>query len=342
MKKTFICFVSAFCMAILALSGAAEAKTYKFYGLYPEDSYITQGLQKAVDEIKAKTNGKIAIKIYPNCQLGNYEESVDEIRQGTIDFGATWLGKRFDPRLELVNLPGLAPIGYDQQRTIWYADNSPFKKEVASYVEALGIHSLGPWPEPYATIFFAKGKRPKNIEDNDNKKCQLRAPGLELYREPYAALGYQMLTMDFSEVFNAMQTGQIDGATGFILEQAVLQGKGIVTGVEITKINCNPSWLLCNKELWESFSPEEQKIINGAFAKFGGETLKKMDQKDKEYSKILKERGVEVIEHSDKFNVERAAYLRKTVWPKHTKEFGADTLKKLDEYVVVTEKVRFF
>lgn len=333
MKKFFMCAAAVVCLAVLANAQTAEAKTYKFSGWYPADSYIIKGVQKAVDEIKAKTNGKVTIKIYPNGQLCAADDVLDEVRQGTIDMGGTWLSKRYDPKLELVNLPGLAPVSYAQQKAIWYDDKSPFKKAVADNLEKLGVHSLCPWPEPYATIFFAKGKLPANLEDTKNKKCQLRAPGMDLYREPYAALGYQMVTMDYSEIFNAMQTGTIDGTIGAILEIAVLQGKDIVTAVEVTKINCNPCWMFCNKEVWDGFTPEEQKIINAAFAKYAAETLVKMDAEDKRNAEILRQRKVKVIEHSDKFNVERAAYLRKTVWPKHEKTFGADTLKQLNAYV---------
>lgn len=338
MRKFFACFVFTLLVTMLANVGVADARTYKFYAIYPEESFITQGLIDAAKEIKTKTNGKISIKVFPNSQLGTYEDAVEEVRQGTIDFAITYLTKRFDKRLELVNLPGLAPLGYYQQEAIWYADNSPFKTEVEKVLTEIDLVSLGPWPEPYATLFFAKGKRPEKLTGYDNKKRNIRAPGQELYREPYAALGYQMVTMDYSEIFNAMQTGQIDGTTGLILEHAVLQGKDIVYHIEYTKINCNPGWLLANKELWNSFSNDEKKIISETIDKYSKKILKEVESVDKEHAKILRERGVEVVEHPDKFNVERAAYLRKNVWPKHKEEFGADLLKKLNDYVETTMK----
>lgn len=342
MKKmcslVFVIFIC--CAALLSYADVANAKTYKFYAIYPEESYITKGLIDAAKAIKDRTNGKIAIKVFPGQQLGSYEDAVEEVRQGTIDFAITYLGKRYDPRLEMVNLPGCAPLGYKQQEEIWFSDKSIFKSQVDNVLKEIDLVSLGPWPEPYATVFFSKGRLPKNLTDYKNKKCSLRAPGLELYREPYAAIGYQLVTMDFSEVFSAMQTGQIDGSIGFILEQAWLQGKDIVKHIEYSKINSNPGWLLANKEMWESFTPEERKIINTAINEFAVKTLKIVDEKDKYYAKKLRESGVEVIEHSDKFNAERAAFLRKTLWPKYYSVFGEKFLKDLDAFVEKSSKTK--
>jgi TRAP-type C4-dicarboxylate transport system substrate-binding protein len=339
MKKTCALIVLMFviCVTVFLYADTADAKTYKFYAIYPEESYITKGLIDAAKAIKERTNGKISIKVFPGQQLGNYEDAVEEVRQGTIDFAITYLGKRYDPRLEMVNLPGCAPLGYKQQEKIWFSEKSMFKAKVDDVLKEIGLVSLGPWPEPYATVFFSKGKLPKNLTDYKNKKCNLRAPGLELYREPYAALGYQLVTMDYSEVFSAMQTGQIDGTIGAVLEIAWLQGKDIVKHIECSRVNSNPGWLLANKEMWESFTPEERKIIDSTIKEFALKTLKQVDEKDKYYAKKLRESGVEVIEHSDKFYVERSAYLRKTVWPKYYSTFGEKFLKDLDAFIAKTK-----
>lgn len=323
---------------IISVPSAASARPLRMYAPDPEDSFKTQGLINATKEIKELTNGKINIKVYPGGQLGGYEESVEEVRQGTIELSATWLTKRWDPRLDLLNLPYYAPLGYDQLAKVAFSANSPLPKKIDSILNELDLVSLGPWPESYATLIFAKGKRPEKFTGFENKKRSIRVPAMPLYRDTYVAMGYQTVTMDVSELWSAMQTGQVDGASGQPLENVYLLGKDIVKYVDANRSVCPPMWIMINKDVWKSFSKDEQKIVRDTFSKHSLKTLKIMDQKDKEYAQLLKKAGIEVAEYSDKHLAEFGAHIRKVVWPKYYSVFGEDFLKNLDKMVVETSK----
>lgn len=331
-KRIFV-FVVFCCMSLVFATGFAEAKTLRFYAPYPNESFITQGLVEAIDEIKEKTNGKITIRLYPGMQLGGYEEAVEEVRQGTIDFAATWLTQRFDPRLDLLNIPGYAPFGNEQLEEIVFGPNSPFVGKIDEILKELGITSLGPWPEPFPSVMFAKGKTPANVGDYENKKTHIRVPAMPLYRDTYTALGYQTVTMDLSEVWNAMQTGQVDGVAGLTLEDAWIQGKDIIESYIVLKVLCPPQWLIANTELWESFSAEERKIITEAIAKAAAKTLALMGQKDQEYIENLTKYGIKVIQFDNDWYVKTAEMMRDQLWPKYYSLYGEDFLKALDKTV---------
>ena len=340
-SNTRNCIVVALLLAfIICVPSIANAKTLKMYAPDPADSFKTQGLVDATKEIKKLTNGKIDIKVYPGGQLGGYEESVEEVRQGTIDLSATWLTKRWHPQLDLLNLPYYAPLGYDQLAKVAFSANSPLPKKIDSILTELGLVSLGPWPESYATLIFAKGKRPEKFTGFDNKKKSIRVPAMPLYRDTYVAMGYQTVTMDVSEVWSAMQTGQVDGASGQPLEIVYLLGKDIVKHVDANRSVCPPMWVMINKDIWKSFSKEEQKIVRDTFNKHSLKTLQVMDKKDKEYAQLLKKAGIEVVEYSDKDLAEYGAKVRKLEWPKYYSVFGEDFLKNLDKMVVETSKAK--
>lgn len=323
---------------IVCLPAVASAKTLKMYAPDPADSFKTQGLIDAVAQIRKMTNGKVNIKVFPGGQLGGYEESVEEVRQGTIDFSATWLTKRWDPRLDLLNLPCYAPLGYRQLAKVCFSAESLFTQKIESILGELGLVSLGPWPESYACLIFAKGKRPEKLTGFENKKRSIRVPAMPLYRDTYVAMGYQTVTMDVSELWNAMQTGQVDGASGQPLENTYLLGKDIVKHVDYNRTVCPPMWVIVNKDLWKSFTKEQQKIVRDTFHEHSLKTLDLMDKKDKEYAALLKKAGIEVAEYPDKYYIELGAHLRKTVWPKYHKIFGKDFLDRLDQFVVETSK----
>ncbi|MDY2984913.1 MAG: TRAP transporter substrate-binding protein DctP [Synergistes jonesii] len=324
-------------IGLFASAGIAEAKALKMYAPYVAESYITQGLVSATDQINKETSGKISIKVFPGGQLGSYEDVIQEVKQGTIEFGATWPTKKYDPRLDLLNLPGYAPFGYGQYAQICFSKDSIIAKEMDKILTDVKVQSIGAWPEPYACFVFAKGKRPASFSSFENKKLNLRVPGMPLYRDSAVTMGYQTLTMDLSEVWNAMQTGQVDGATGQPLESAWLIGKDIIKCIDYNRFHCPPTWIICNQELWNSFSPEEQKIVTNAFKTWAQKTLALMDKKEAEYEKKLKDYGIEINKYSDADYAKLHAELRKRIWPKYNNVFGKDFLEALEKQVNATK-----
>ena len=228
-------------------------------------------------------------------------------------------------------------MGYKQYAEIAFSPNSILTKQVNSILKSIDIHGICGWPEPYACFIFAKGKRPKTFEGFDNKKCNLRVPGMPLYRDSAVAMGYQTLTMDVSEVWNAMQTGQIDGATGQTLETSWLVGKDIIKHIDYNKFHCPPAWVLCNQELWNSFSDKEKKIVEKAFNTWALKTLKQMESEEVKYEKLLKDYGIEIHKYSEEDCYKLASELRKNIWPKYYKLFGKDFLVALDKQVAATK-----
>jgi len=337
-SKKILIIAICLCSLIVWSPNIANAKTLKMYAPDPADSFKTQGLIEAASQIKQQTGGKVDIKVYPGGQLGGYEESVEEVRQGTIDISATWLTKRWDPQLDLLNLPCYAPLGYNQLAKVCFTETSPFPKKVESILKKLDLVSLGPWPESYATLIFAKGKRPEKFTGFENKKRSIRVPAMPLYRDTYVAMGYQTVTMDVSELWSAMQTGQVDGASGQPLENVYLLGKDIVKHVDYNRTVCPPMWIVINKDLWQSFTKEQQKIVKDTFHKYSLKTLAIMDKKDKEYMKLLRDHGIEVATYPDKYYIELGEHIRKVVWPKYYDVFGKDFMISLEKLVVETSK----
>lgn len=338
MKKYRFCLLLCFTYVSVVIMTAtmADARTLKMYAPYVEESYITQGLVSAINQIKEETNGKISIKLFPGGQLGSYEDVIEEIRQGTIEFGATWPTKKYDPRLDLLNLPCYAPMGYKQYAEICFSENSLIAKKMDEILSECGVHSIGAWPEPYACFVFAEGKHPESFTNFENKKLNLRVPGMPLYRDSAVTMGYQTLTMDLSEVWNAMQTGQVDGATGQTLETSWLIGKDIIKTIDYNKFHCPPTWIMCNIELWNTFSPEEQQIINNAFTSWALKTLTLMEEKETEFAKQLQAYGIEIHMLSDADCYNLHAKLRKIIWPKYNDVFGKEFLEALEKQVVST------
>ncbi|MDY2985953.1 MAG: TRAP transporter substrate-binding protein DctP [Synergistes jonesii] len=337
MRRNFTA-VAVICalFAILVPTRFAEAKTLKMYipNAYVKESQQAQGFQAAVDQIKKDTDGRVAIKIYYGGQLcGSYEDAIDECRNGTIDLAATWPTKKYDKRFDLLNLPCFAPLGYKQYGEIMFSKNSIVPDFMNKVMTEVGVTSIGGFPECYTTYSFAKGKRPKDFNGFNKKNRSLRVPGMPPYRDAAAAMGYQTVTMDSSEMWNAMQTGQVDGGAASPLEECWFLGRDIVKHIDYNKFCCPPTWIICNNELWASFSANDQKAIIKNFYDSSMKVLANLEKKEAEYMANFKKIGTEIHCYSDEEIYKLHTELRKKVWPNYYKAIGEEFLRKLDKQV---------
>lgn len=317
-------------------SSAYAAKKLKFYAPYPADSYTSQALVDLAKMIKDKTNGEIDFKVFPSGQLCTYEDSIEEVRAGTIDASFTWLTKRYHPKLDIGNLPGLCTNGFPEYELMFLDPKSPFCKLIEGYSNEAGFVSLGGWLDP--RIGFILSKTPKNAKDNSKKNISLRVPAMPSVRDMAAAMGYNTVTMDYSEVFSAIQTGQIDGASNIPAEDAYLQARDMIKCFDANNMGSTPGWLIINKKLWESFGPKNQKIVRDCIAFEIKKWLPVARGTEKKYEDLLEKKGVKVIRYTPEECVKRSAEIRAKVWPKYENVYGKETLKTLEAAVVANQK----
>lgn len=328
--------VIAFVMLMTSTNAAHAKRQLKFYAPYPEDSYTTEALVELAAMIKDKTKGEIDFKVFPSGQLGTYEDSVEEVRAGTIDATFTWLTKRYHPMLDIGNLPGLCTLGFPEYELMFLDPNSPFSKLMDKYSAEAGLVSLGGWVDP--RIGFILNKIPSNIKDNTKKNVSLRTPAMPSVRDMAGAMGYNTVTMDYAEVYSAIQTGQIDGAANIPAEDAYLQAREMIKCFDANNMGSTPGWLLINKDLWESFGDKNRKIVKDSIAIQLKKWVPVARTIEAKYEKKLEEHGIKVIRYTKAEAIKRSAEVRANVWPKYADVYGKDTLKILENAVIANQK----
>lgn len=328
--------IVAVVMLTINTDAAYAKRQLKFYAPYPEDSYTTEALVELTAMIKDKTKGEIDFKVFPSGQLGTYEDSIEEVRAGTIDASFTWLTKRYHPMLDIGNLPGLCTSGFPEYELMFLDQKSPFVKLIEKYSAEAGFVSLGGWVDP--RIGFILKKVPSNIKDNEKKNISLRTPAMPSVRDMAAAMGYNTVTMDYAEVYSAIQTGQIDGASNIPAEDAYLQARDMIKCFDANNMGSTPGWLIINKKLWESFGEKNRKIVQECITVQLKKWVPIARTIEAKYEKKLEEHGIKVIKYTKEEAIKRSAEVRAQVWPKYADVYGKDTLKMLEDAVIANQK----
>ena len=321
-------------------SGAdtAQAKRQlKFYAPYPADSYTTEALVDLAEMIKTRTDGEIDFKVFPSGQLGTYEDAIEEVRAGTIEAAFTWLTQRYHPKMDIGNLPGLCTLGFREYELMFLDPASPFCKLIGEYAAEAELVSLGGWVDPRIGFIFKTA--PENVKDNSPKEgISLRTPAMPAVRDAVSAMGYNTVTMDYAEIYSAIQTGQIDGATNIPAEDAYLQARDMITCFDANNIGSTPGWLIINKELWASFTEEQREIITDSINQQLKKWLPVARTIEEKYETKLQEHGITVIKYTDEECIARSAEIRAKVWPKYEEIYGKEALEELEKAVQANQK----
>src|SRR5699024_1228622 len=101
---------------------------------------------------------------------------------------------------------------YDQARRVYGKDSNLFKV-VSEANEDLGVTFLGFHAEGFAGIITTK-EVSAPIEVNENKDLLLRIPPMNAIKMSTEGMGFNTVTIDYSELYSSLQTGVVDGSIG--------------------------------------------------------------------------------------------------------------------------------
>ena len=271
--KKILAFVLAICMiAALAAcggssssnSGSADAKTeYNKVNLTMTvngtdtqiDTKVGQKFAELVDEA---TGGAVKIDVFPNDQLagGNAAKGMEMLADGSVDLAAyaTVTMGALDERLTI----GITPWIFDDYTDARNTIDATGLDYYAGILADRNMTLLGSFHNGFRQLTNAK--RPVLTVD-DIKGLKIRTPGSAIYQNTFTALGASPSTLNWGEVFTALQQGTIDGQeTGLSITNTsgVLEVQPYVT---VWSYSYENDLLMMNTDIWNSLNEATQKVL---------------------------------------------------------------------------------
>jgi C4-dicarboxylate-binding protein DctP len=206
MKKIVIAAAS---IAALALVGPASAQApivIKFSHVVAPNTPKGQGAEKFKELAEKYTAGKVKVEIYPNSQLYKDKEEVEALQLGAVQMLAPSLAK-FGPlgvkEFEVFDLPYILP----DKAALGRITKGPIGKGLLAKLEPKGIKGLAYWDNGFKIM---TGNKPL-IHVADFRGMKMRIQSSKVLEAQFRALGAIPQVLAFSEVYQAMQTGVVDG-----------------------------------------------------------------------------------------------------------------------------------
>ncbi|HSA82315.1 MAG TPA: TRAP transporter substrate-binding protein [Geminicoccaceae bacterium] len=243
-----------------ALGGAspAAALELKLNGLHAPEHPVSLTHHFFADRVEQLTNGEITVDVFDARQLGDAVESVQSLRNGTIGFVTVSTSNlsQVVPQVDMFSLPYL----FKSANHYWDYLNSERAEAFVKPLEDKGIIVLG-WIDSGARNFFSE-QPIRSVDDVQGKKIRVMASPVQV--KTIEAMGGTGVPIAWGELYNALQTGVVDGAENnhpSVVTMKFYEVSDYYTLDEHARI---PDALLMSKAVYDKLEPGQQQAIRQA------------------------------------------------------------------------------
>ena len=198
--------LAALVAVTLAVPALAQDVTIKFSHVVAPDTPKGKAAEKFKELAEKYTEGKVKVEVYPNSQLYKDKEELEALQLGAVQMLAPSLAK-FGPLgisdFEAFDLPYIFD-GYDQLRKV---TDGEVGKGMLAKLEEKGIKGLAFWDNGFKIM----SANTKLHTPDDFLGLKMRIQSSKVLEAQMNALGAVPQVMAFSEVYQALQTGVVDG-----------------------------------------------------------------------------------------------------------------------------------
>ncbi len=258
MRKWFFAAAAALWLAPMAAM-AQQPIVVKFSHVVSPDAPKGKAALLFKELAEKYTNGKVKVEVYPNSSLYKDKEELEALQLGSVQILAPSMAK-FAPlgvkEFDIFDLPFL--MSDDARARQMYA--SPMMAELNKKLEAKGVEPLAYWDNG-AEVYTAN--KPLIMPD-DFKGLKIRIQGSKVLDAMVRDLGAIPQIMAFSELYQALQTGVVDGEDNVpsnIVTQRFYEVQKYLTVSFHGRVTYA---LITNKKFWDGLPPDVREGLTKA------------------------------------------------------------------------------
>jgi TRAP-type transport system periplasmic protein len=196
-------------LAMLLVAGpdvAAQEVKLRASGSFPAGHTGSIAMEVFKSELARRTNGAVAVELFPGNTLGGAFEQVDQVRTGQVHMA--WAGPSFYDRLVPEFNAATLPFAANTAAQAFCMIDSELGAYLAEKSAEKGVLVLGWGSNGFRHI--TNNKRPIKKVD-DLKGLKIRTPSGEVFSLTFRAVGANPTPIDIKELYQALQQGVVDG-----------------------------------------------------------------------------------------------------------------------------------
>lgn len=216
---------------------------------------------EAADAILEESGGRVDIQIFPSSQLGADTDVLNQLRAGGVEFFllSPLILSTLVPNAS-INGIGFAFPNYD---AVWNAMDGDLGAYARGQIEDTGLVVMDTiWDNGFRQITTSTNpiETPADLEG-----LKIRVPVSPLWTSMFKAFGSAPASINFAEVYSALQTGIVDGQENPLSILKVAKLWEVQKYCSVTNHMWDGFWLLGNRRAWAALPEELQQIVSKHF-----------------------------------------------------------------------------
>jgi tripartite ATP-independent transporter DctP family solute receptor len=230
--------------------------SYKFANNLPETHPMNVRAREMAAAIKQETNGAFDLQIFPSGQLGSDTDTLSQIRAGGVEF-FTLSGLILSILVPAASINGMgfAFPDYDTVGKAMDGELGAYVRDQIAKTNLLAMEKI--WDNGFRqTTTSTKPIR----KPDDFRGMKLRVPPSPLWTSMFKAFDAAPASINFNEVYSALQTKIVDGQENPLAIIATAKLYEVQKYCSLTNHMWDGFWFLANKAAWERL-PESVRTI---------------------------------------------------------------------------------
>ena len=309
-----------------SLPAAAQQKmVMKATDVHPLGYPTVEAVVRMGKKLEDATQGRLSIQMYPSMQLGGEKEMIEQAQVGALQIARISVGP-MGPIVDELNVFNMPFV---------FRDVPHMRKVIDGEIgnELLGKLTASPqsklvglcWMDAGARSVYNSKKPVKTIDDL--KGLKIRMMGNPIFVDTMNALGGNGIAMGFDQLYNALQTGVVDGAENNPPSYESGKHFQVAKYYSLTEHLIIPEILVFSKASWDKLSKEDQALIMKVSKEAQQEERTLWNEREAKSMEQIKAAGIEVITMApaEKKKFQEAV---KPVWDKYGAKY-ADLVKRI-------------
>ena len=206
MRKLILAAASIAALTLVGPVAAQSPIVIKFSHVVATNTPKGLASEKFKELAEKYTDGKVKVEIYPNSQLYKDKEELEALQLGAVQMLAP-SNSKFGPigvkEFEVFDLPYILP----DLKTLRKVTDGPLGGKLLKLLDAKGMTGLAYWDNGFKQMSANK----KMVAPADYKGMKFRIQSSKVLEAQFRTLGSIPQVMGFGEVYQALQTGVVDG-----------------------------------------------------------------------------------------------------------------------------------
>jgi C4-dicarboxylate-binding protein DctP len=271
-----------------------------------------------------RTKGRVKVEVYPNSALFKDGEEMEALQLGSVQILAPSLAK-FGPlgarEFEVFDLPYI----FDDYDELHKVTQGPLGAALLEKLESKGIVGLAYWDNGFKLM---SANKPIRVPA-DYKGLKMRIQSSKVLGDEMKALGAIPQVMAFSEVYQALQTGVVDGTENPPSNFYTQRMHEVQKYAALTEHGYLGYAVIVNKKFWDGLPADIRTTLEGAMketTKYANDIARK--ENDDALEAVRKSGKTEIIQ----LTPEQKAQMKQALLPVHKQNesrIGKDTIAEV-------------